>query len=314
MLLLGACVHRYPIGDSALLELQRSDGIELTGTPFFPQSRYQCGPAALATVLTYSGVETSPESLVSKVYIPSLKGSLQAEMTAAARQAGRVPYQLRSDIVQIQAEVAAGRPVLLLLNLAVPWYPRWHYAVVIGYQPEAQRFILRSGTEARESVDFAVLNQQWMQAGSWGLVMLRPGELPAADDPEGYLRAIAAIEAAGLLPMAERGYLAGLSRWNEQPGFWLGLANTRYAAGDRASAAEALEALLALESNHSAALNNLAQLRAESGCSDAALQLIEQALKTAPDSLRPAIEDTRAEIQSMPKGHCAPTDETPAGP
>src|SRR5207237_9306004 len=51
--------------------------VELTQVPFFPQDEYQCGPAALATVLASSGVKVTPEELVAQVYIPERKGSLQ---------------------------------------------------------------------------------------------------------------------------------------------------------------------------------------------------------------------------------------------
>ena len=42
--------------------------LELRDTPFFPQEEYQCGPAALATVLAASGVAVSPDDLTGKVY------------------------------------------------------------------------------------------------------------------------------------------------------------------------------------------------------------------------------------------------------
>ena len=65
--------------------------------PFFPQEKFQCGPAALAGVLAASGVEVSPEALVSEVYIPARQGSLQIEMKAAARRAGRIAYELGGE-------------------------------------------------------------------------------------------------------------------------------------------------------------------------------------------------------------------------
>ena len=79
---------------------------ELTTTPFFPQELYQCGPAALATVLVHSGVATTPETLVDQVYIPEKEGSLQAEMLAAARRQGRVAYRLAPQLEDLLREVA----------------------------------------------------------------------------------------------------------------------------------------------------------------------------------------------------------------
>ena len=63
--------------------------IELDATPFFPQEEFQCGPAALATLLVASGVAVTPEALAPEVFIPVREGSLSIELIGAARrQAG----------------------------------------------------------------------------------------------------------------------------------------------------------------------------------------------------------------------------------
>ncbi|TMH63749.1 MAG: hypothetical protein E6H57_16700, partial [Betaproteobacteria bacterium] len=104
---------------------------ELTQVPFFPQSEYQCGPAALATALAASGVKVTPEELVPEVYLPERKGSLQIEMLAAARRHGMVSYQLAPRFGDLLREIAAGNPVIVLQNLGLR--DGWHYAVAIGY-------------------------------------------------------------------------------------------------------------------------------------------------------------------------------------
>ena len=68
---------------------------ELTQTPFYPQQQYQCGPAALATVLNHYAVGATPDDLVSQVYVPGREGSLQIEMVAAARQHELEPVSIQ---------------------------------------------------------------------------------------------------------------------------------------------------------------------------------------------------------------------------
>ena len=75
----------------ALSKADASRAVELSRTPFFPQTRYHCGPAALATVLDGSGVDVKPDQLSASVYLPGKKGSLQIEMVAATRRYGRLP-------------------------------------------------------------------------------------------------------------------------------------------------------------------------------------------------------------------------------
>src|SRR5262245_55328277 len=88
--------------------------VELIQTPFYPQEIYQCGPAALATVLVQRGVKTSPEALAPKVYLPARQGSLKLELVAAARQHGMLVYPLEPNLDALLVQVAAGNPVLVM--------------------------------------------------------------------------------------------------------------------------------------------------------------------------------------------------------
>ena len=76
----GGRSHRAASGRAAVPQQ-----IELEGDAILPQREYQCGPAALATVLAASGVAVTPDDLTARVYIPERRGSLQPEMIAATR-------------------------------------------------------------------------------------------------------------------------------------------------------------------------------------------------------------------------------------
>ncbi len=273
-------------------------GVELDATPFFAQERYHCGPAALATVLSASGVEVAPDTLVDEVYLPGRQGSLQAELIAAARRRGRVPYRLPPSQQALAAELGAGRPVLVLQNLGVSAFPRWHYAVVVGMQPELDAYVLRSGTERRRVTDRSVFLRTWSRSGNWGLVMLGFGELPATDDAGGYLRALAAVEATGGLELAGAGYRAVLGRWPANRMARLGLANVALARGESGSAASHYRALLDADPDDLVALNNLAEALGQAGRPAEALPFIQRALAAAPAGhpLRPLLEQTRREL------------------
>jgi hypothetical protein len=172
-LLLTSCAHRVPLMEERVASLPPRT--ELTDTPFFPQERYQCGPAALATVLNARGVAVTPDELVPQVYLPARQGSLQAEMIAAVRRQGLLAVAIEPELDALLEEVAAGHPVLVLQNLGLDWLPRWHYAVVMGYDLGAQELVLRSGTEPRRITQFGVFLNTWDRSRRWGLVVLTPG-------------------------------------------------------------------------------------------------------------------------------------------
>lgn len=255
-LLLGACAYipRSEIGRTDLPSTR-----ELVDVPFFAQSAYQCGPAALATVLTYSAAEVTPAELVGEVYLPRRQGSLQAELIAAARRHGRVPYVLRPRLDDALAEVNAGHPVLVLQNLGLKWYPRWHYAVIVGFDLDADTVLLRSGTQARYVMPLSLFLRTWERAQRWAVVVLPPTQLPHSAQELPYLQTVAALEQTQQISVAARAYASAAARWPESLGAQIGLGNSLFAQGEFAAAAAAFARATTIAPQAGAAWNNLAQ-------------------------------------------------------
>ncbi len=308
VLLLAACGRTPVLGPAA------GDGtrIELDRVPFYPQSAYQCGPAALATVLGQAGVVVDPEQLVAAVYLPERKGSLQVELVAAARRYGRVPYPINPDLAGLLDTVRAGHPVLVLQNLAIERWPLWHFAVVIGFDAQRDEFILRSGTTRREISSATSFLRTWQRAGNWGLVVLPPGQLPPAADRERYLRAVTDMEGVAPPEALREAFAAALTRWPDDPWALVGLGNAHYGAGDARAAEAAFRAVLATDPAHLVARNNLAQLLGERGCRAAALAILDVGLAQWPPAAREReqLAATRAELLAaapVPEpGDCSP--------
>lgn len=273
--------------------------VELPDTPFYPQERYQCGPAALMTVLTHSGVDTTLEAMVERVYLPGRRGSLQTELVAATRGSGRIPYRIDAALAAIVAELQRGRPVLVLQNLGVGWLPRWHYAVVIGVDAIHDKVTLRSGAERRHITDTGTFLRTWRRGDYWGLVVLRPGDLPANPDPDRYFRAVAALESTGQVEDANTAWRAALDRWPGDAIALFGLANTEFALSNYAAAEELYRQLLIRNPGQVVARNNLALALARQDKNTEAMQQIRLALDTARDDvrLREELQGSMAEIR-----------------
>ena len=143
--LLGACSLNPPLDLAAVLPGQPS--LRLQSVPFYPQLDYQCGPAALAGVLAAAGVATDPVALAPQVYLPGRQGSLQLELLAATRRAGRIPYLVEGEPGALFAQLRGGRPALVFQNLRTRSFPVWHYAVLVGFDPGANEVYLNSGGE-----------------------------------------------------------------------------------------------------------------------------------------------------------------------
>lgn len=289
VLFLVACTSGPPLRNYDLSEAR----VELTDTPFFPQSRYQCGPAALATVLVAGGVEITPDALAPHIYIPERKGSLQSEIIAVTRRHGRLPYVLEPDLQALLAEVAAGTPVLVMQNLGVDFLPQWHYAVVIGYDSGSDSLLLRSGTDERLRMKRRRFEATWQRAQRWAMVAAPLDQPPVTAQYAGWLWAASAFEELEQAEAAEQAYAAATRRWPDQVLTWQALANASYALNDLPAAEAALRH--ALELAPSAAIyNNLAHVLQQQGCLAAATVELDLG-KTMPDADRFAEVLTRTE-------------------
>lgn len=274
--------------------------VELVATPFYPQQRYQCGPAALTTVLAASGANVSLGELVDKVYLPARKGSLQVEMLAATRTSGRIPYRLQGTVSALLDELRAGRPVLVLQNLGIRAWPRWHYAVVVGLDPQQGEVVLRSGTVERRVTPLGTFLRTWQRSDYWAFVALRPEQLPVSPDRPRYLAAIASVENAGELAAAATAWQTALSRWPGDPVALFGAANTAMKTGDYELATRRYRELLRRDGSLAAVRNNLALALARRGDVEAALAEVERAIEEVEDDgLRAEFEATRQEILGL---------------
>lgn len=278
-----------------------AEAVELTATPFFPQEKFQCGPAALATLLQVRDVAVLPSDLEAQVYLPKRKGSLQAELLAATRRYDRLPYVIQATPKALVSELVAGNPVLVLQNLGFSFLPRFHYAVVIGASDQV--VILRSGEEKRLQMEHQDFLRSWKGGDYWAMVVLQPGQFPAGYNKKNYLEASAALEAAGRLQAAAKAYQALCKR---KPGdcedALFGMANVHFRLGEKEKAITYYRQLLALAPGHAGAINNLAEAFAQIGCHEKGFTLVSSFLKNN-ETLSPPLYElllaTQAELRQQ---------------
>lgn len=254
--------------------------MELEGVPFFSQAENQCGPASLAMVLSWIGHAERLDELVRQVYSPARHGSLPADMTAAVRRGGLVAYPL-STLRDIVAEVAAGNPVIVLQEVERPGRPRWHYAVVVGYDLAREQIILRSGLTPRAVYSFGRFERIWTPSGRWGLLVLSRRRLPATVSEQTWLEAVVGLERAHQWQAAVAAYELGYERWPGSLGALIGLGNSRYTLNDLPGAEQAFRLATQAHPEAAAAFNNLAYVLVESGRHEEALVAARRAAELA---------------------------------
>jgi len=294
---LGGCATVFP--QTAELRAEWPAGlpqeIELSEVPFFPQTEYQCGPAALATALAHLSLPVTADDLVKDLYIPARKGTVPVEMLATPRRHGIISYTLAPRMADVLREIAAGNPVIVLQNYSTwPIFKFWHYAVAIGFDAVSGTVQLRSGEEERLSIPLGILEYTWKDGGNWAMVVVPPDRIPATAERARYFDSIAALERAGQPAAAAIAYEQFLSRWPDDLGASVGLANAYYAIGHLERTEGALRRALDRHPDSVVLLNNLAHTLSEAGRSKEALELIERAAGDGPHAK--TVGETRALI------------------
>jgi tetratricopeptide (TPR) repeat protein len=254
------------------------------GVPFLAQERLQCGPAALAMVLQWSGdAAATPDALLPAAYTPALEGSLGVDLVSAARRRGRIPWTVAS-LDGLLRELEAGHPVLVFQNLGLAFRPVLHFAVLIGFDLERRAAVLHTGEFRAREMSIDTFDVTWRRGGSYARVVLRPEQLPASLDEAAVLGELAQLATTPHAREAALAYGAASERWPQSLGVWLGLGRAQRRNGNLKGALAAYERATKLEPPSGAAFRELADVLGALGRTQDAVKAQKRAreLEAAP--------------------------------
>jgi tetratricopeptide (TPR) repeat protein len=187
--------------------------------------------------------------------------------------------------------------VLVLHNYGIPLIPRWHYAVVIGYDAANDTMTLRSGVTRRQVLSARNFMRAWDNGGRWAMVVLRPGETAARATPRQYLEVAADFERMASPEESRLVFDAAVTRWPDAAVAWIGRGTAQYRSGNVAAAAKDYAAALRVDGQNAGARNNFAMTLLELGCPVRAQEQLAQIDGgTLPAALREAVADTRQRV------------------
>ncbi len=229
---------------------------EISNVPFVDQAVGHCGPATLTMVMNWNNNPVKVDELAAQVYTPGMKGSFQTDMISAVRRQGMMAIQIQG-LNSLLKEVASGHPVVIFENLALTWAPRYHYAVVYGYDLEKEIVIMHSGPEKGKRWDLRKFERSWMLGDYWGLVVLPAGQLSASGTELAHVTAAAGLEQLEKFEIAEKAYLSILNRWPESLGALIGMGNILYKQKNYKKSVHYLRRAVAAHPESDAAKNNL---------------------------------------------------------
>lgn len=263
-----------------------------------------CGAGALSSVLQHYGDATTMDEWQAK--LPKTRGGVMSiDLVLAAREKGFEASLVTGDPAMVEAELRAGRPVILMLQ--VVQYPGqsldfFHYVVLDGFDGKKNLFRVQFGDGKARWATIDRLAPAWAKT-KHATILIRPGD-PVAPA----LRAAVRLEEEGKLALAAHAYREILDKHPASTLAWTNLGNAEQQLGRRAAAEEAFRKAIELDPNAADALNNLAWLLYETKRYDEAEPLARKAVITkAPDSWMRL--DTLARILAA-RGNCAEAEMT----
>lgn len=267
--------------------LDAAPTVKVLAVPYVPQSGALCGGAAIAMVRRYWGQRGIMAEDYAAWLEPDGRGILTGTMVRAAQSEGWTALPLAGTRTVIEAQLAAGRPVIALLETGADSY---HYVVLVAW---ADGWVIvhdpRSGPF--RPVREREFTEAWSGSGRWALLIVPPVTAPGTsgvpDVPDTTVAVPSAPSAgagcddtvqagillaeAGLTSEAERSFLAAEALC---PGSAVPLverAGLRFRAGDWAGAGRLAEQALALDPQSEHTWRLLAGSRFLAGDPDGAL-------------------------------------------
>jgi len=147
-----------------LLMASNALALEIEGVPFVKQDSQFCGPASLASVMTYHGTPVDQKAVGAAVYSEKLQGALITDLERFARDAGFETRSGRGTPEGLKTEIDRGRPVIVLVDLGLWVVSRPHYLVVFGYDDEG--FKAHDGYTPGRRYPYARFAEIWEKMGN----------------------------------------------------------------------------------------------------------------------------------------------------
>ncbi len=173
LFVLGCAAGAVPAGRGVGEPAAPARGVVIRGVPFLPQEEETCGPSSLAMMLRFLGTEADTDEIVRETRTAGLKGVLITDLAAAARRRGVPAEVVDLDAAGLRAQIDAGRPVIVLVDLGVWAWSRPHYMLVYGYGPHG--YVAHSGRTAGLEIPASEFDARWAKMGRLAIVVRRTG-------------------------------------------------------------------------------------------------------------------------------------------
>ena len=151
---------------------QTQDIHMIKNVPFFPQEDYQCGPASLASIVSYWGIHADPDEIGREIFSKSARGTLTIDMMLYAQKKGFHAKQFKGSIEALRSFVDSGLPLIVLVDYGLSVFQMNHFMVVTGYNDHG--VIVHSGQSQNKFLREKDFIAAWKKTDYWTLLIEKP--------------------------------------------------------------------------------------------------------------------------------------------
>lgn len=137
--------------------------------PFYPQETYQCGPATLAMVLNYWGMNITPDDIAKEIFSKAARGTLNIDTVLFAQRKGLTSIQYKGNLDDLKNNIDSGNPVIVLVDYGFSLYEKNHFMVIVGYNEHG--VIVNSGRNKEKFINEEDFLKTWGKTNYWTLLI-----------------------------------------------------------------------------------------------------------------------------------------------
>jgi len=130
------------------------------GVPFRAQEgRYDCGAAALSSLLGHRGADIPVSEIDRSVRDPRFAGTLMADLENHARSLGYLTRSGRGDLELLRRRIDEGCPLAIVVQRGRGIFSSPHYLVIYGYDEDS--FLVHDGLKEGVVIKTSRLAESW---------------------------------------------------------------------------------------------------------------------------------------------------------
>ncbi len=273
-----ATSYTYRVNPPSVLETHESFYLE--NVPSVAQTAYQCGPAALESVIRYWGRSADAASIGKTLYKSGTRGVFNFSLAQYMKTIG-----FWNEVHEEQSEedlkqwIRRGFPPIVMLDSGFLWARTYHFIVLKGFDDDLRIFYANTGVLQTQAIDYGEFERRWKKADTWSLIVSPPEKVNWELNETQSIEIALIFEKNGNLSQAERWLGSALIKNPKSLTAKFNLANI-YTQSNRSEQAKIIyRELLKQNPSWSEISNNLAWIYYEEGHYEDALKVIETAFR-----------------------------------